>query len=431
MTENTKVDQKEPWEKDPKFNIKTIALISFGFFATSAAWSMYNSQIPLLLDTIPILTGQYFLIGAIMTIDNLIGSILQPFTGNLSDRTKSKFGRRMPFILIGLPISAVLLSLIPLVASNLILIILIVFLFCSVMAIWRAPVVALMPDFVAPEGRSKGNAIVNMFGGIAAAVVSLVGGQIIKTAGVPVGFLFVSICMLVALIVLYFGVKEPNTKEWDFSVVTTKEKKEGIVEQFKEILSEEEKSPLFMLGAIFFWFMTYQALESLLSLYATRILGIGSGTALQLLFIVSISFILFAIPSSILAKKYSRRLTILIGLIICVISLFSIGFLVNSSDDLILLLIFLAGFGCGWAFINVNSIAMMWEMAPTQKHIGTYTGLYYFASFWAAVIGPMTVGYIMQYIAGLEYLFIIGSIFMVLAILCMLKVKRGEVAKTE
>ena len=48
------------------------------------------------------------------------------------------------------------------------------------MAIWRAPVVGLMPDFVQPEDRSKGNAIVNILGGIGSAIVSLVGGALIN-----------------------------------------------------------------------------------------------------------------------------------------------------------------------------------------------------------------------------------------------------------
>jgi maltose/moltooligosaccharide transporter len=426
MVEKNEIDQREPWEKDPTFNLKTIMLISFGFFSTSAAWSVYNSQVPLFLDVL--FPAQYFLIGLIMTIDNIIGSVIQPYTGNLSDRKKSKYGRRMPFVLVGLPISAVLLSLLPVFASNILLFILVVFFFCTSMAYWRAPVVSLMPDFVKPEDRSKGNAIVNMFGGIAAAVISLVGGQIIKSIGKLEGFIFVSACMFFALIVLKLGVKEPDTSNWDFSSVQTKEKKEGIVQQAKELWAEEEKSPIFMLLAIFFWFMTYQSLESLLSVYAVRILNVSDGTALQLLFIISVSFILFAIPASIVAKKYTRRIAIIIGLAACITSLLLLGILISGPEDFIILLLLLVLFGFGWAFINVNSIAMMWSMAPTKKHIGTYTGLYYFASFLAAVIGPITIGYVLEFVAGLEYMFQIGAIFMILALLCMIKVKRGESA---
>jgi MFS family permease len=42
----------------------------------------------------------------VMTFDNLIGLILLPLFGALSDRTKSKYGKRTPFITIGLSIAA-------------------------------------------------------------------------------------------------------------------------------------------------------------------------------------------------------------------------------------------------------------------------------------------------------------------------------------
>ncbi|MHA1819426.1 MAG: MFS transporter [Promethearchaeota archaeon] len=425
------VDQREPWQKNPKFNFKLIVWISFGFFATSAAWSVYNSQVPIILNGL--LPNRYFLIGFIMTLDNIIGAVLQPYTGNLSDRTRSKLGRRKPFIFIGLPLSALFLLLLPIFGTNLVLFIIVLLLFCTTMAFWRAPVVSLMPDFVPPKDRSKGNAIVNILGGIGSAVVALVAGEIIKKSGVFDGFLFVAIIMLVAMGVLHVGVKEPDTSNWDFSQVVSgkRQKKPGIVEEFRVIIHEEEKSPIYMMAAIFFWFLAEQAIESLLSLYATQILGLGKGLALQLVFVVSISFIIFAIPASILAKRITRRKTIIIGLIIDTSALFSMALFLVSKEQVILIIILLAMFGMGWAFVNVNSIAMLWEMAPTPKHVGTYTGLYYFASFLAAVVGPITLGYTMEYITGLEYLFHVSGFIMLIPIIFMILVKRGEPELTE
>ena len=264
MSENLILDQREPWQKKPKFSWGKTILISFGFFASSIAWSQYNSQVPIALENM--LPGQYLLIGFIMTFDNIIGMFLQPFTGNLSDRTKTRFGRRMPFILIGLPISAVLFVLLAVTKDLLWLYIIIIFLFVTVMAFWRAPVVSLMPDFVSPQNRGRGNAVVNIFGGIALTIVALVGGMILDV-NYLLGFVFVAVAMIGALAVLFFGVREPDTTKWDFTEALTKEKKAGIWNKLKEIKNEEEKSPIWMLIAIWGWFMTHQAIESLLSLY--------------------------------------------------------------------------------------------------------------------------------------------------------------------
>ncbi len=147
---------------------------------------------------------------------------------------------------------------------------------------------------------------------------------------------------------------------------------------------------------------TYSSISDLVTVYATdaNLLNMKPGTAQQLFFFVSLSFIIFAFPASIISKKITRKKTILIGLVICIVSLF-IGSFVRSPSQSTLLIVILVTFGIGWAFININSIAMLWDMARTPKQIGTYTGIYYFGSFLADVIGPMTVGYIMQYVTGL------------------------------
>jgi Na+/melibiose symporter-like transporter len=359
-----------------------------------------------------------------MTLDNIVGMFLQPITGNLSDRTKSRFGRRMPFVLIGLPLSAGLFVLLAITQNTLWAYILVIFLFVTIMAIWRAPVVSLMPDFVSPQYRSRGNAVVNLFGGVASAVAGLVGGMIIDI-NYLLGFVFIAVAMVLSLFIVFFGAREPDTRNWDFTEALNKEKEAGIWKKAREISREKEKSPIWMLVAIWGWFMTHQAIESLLSLYAVNIIGTTAGQAQQLLFIVSVSFILFAFVSSFLAKKITRKNTILIGLGICIVSLI-IAIFIKGSSQIWILYVILVTYGAGWAFININSIAMMWDMATTPKQIGTYTGLYYFASFLAAVLGPITLGYVMQYIAGLEYLFPISAAFMAIAVIAMLFVKRGE-----
>ena len=59
-------------------------------------------------------------------------------------------------------------------------------------------------------------------------------------------------------------------------------------------------------------------------------------------------------------------------------------------------------FGIGWALVNVNSIVIIWELAPNLKKIGTYTGLYYFFSVLAAILGPMLIGMMTDASEGVE-----------------------------
>lgn len=94
--------------KTERLDYKKTTLIGFGFLASSLAWSLYNSLVPLLLEQRFALTTT--VIGTIMTIDNFFGIVFQPLVGAFSDRTFTRFGRRMPWIMVGLPLSALCFS---------------------------------------------------------------------------------------------------------------------------------------------------------------------------------------------------------------------------------------------------------------------------------------------------------------------------------
>jgi len=189
-----------------------------------------------------------------------------------------------------------------------------------------------------------------------------------------------------------------------------------------------------MLLAIFFWFVAYQALEALFTLYAWEVLGIDRGPAAGMLLFVALPFIIMAFPAGILGSKLGRRITIKIGLVMFIIACFVIFFTPVYFHDLatismIIIICFIIA-GCGWAFININSIVIVWEMAPTAEKIGTYTGVYYFFSFLAAILGPFIVGLFVDLTTS-SWLFFICSWFFIVAFILMWLVRRGEVELTE
>ena len=83
--------------------------------------------------------------------------------------------------------------------------------------------------------------------------------------------------------------------------------------------------------------------------------------------------------------------------------------------------------GIAWALVNINSLPMIVDIAPTAVLLGTYTGLYYLASQLAAVVGPTLNGIIIDATGrNFNMIFFVAPFFFVLAILCMLGVTRGE-----
>ncbi|MBQ8235790.1 MAG: MFS transporter, partial [Clostridia bacterium] len=82
-----------------KLNVKKTVLVGLAFFLIMAFWQAYDTIVP------KILTEKFgmahWLSGVIMALDNILALFLLPFFGALSDKCKSKRGKRTPFILIG------------------------------------------------------------------------------------------------------------------------------------------------------------------------------------------------------------------------------------------------------------------------------------------------------------------------------------------
>lgn len=182
-------------------NYKRTFLIGFGFLGCMLLWSVYNSYVPVILRgklTEIFNNGSGFanfinshswlgwvsvalLVNAVMTIDNVFGVIFQPFFGKVSDRTHSKWGKRMPFIMICMPICAVFFSLIPVAATvkaaglSILLMMSVIICFNFTMSVWRSPVVSLMPDFTPSHLQSDANAVINIMGGIGQMIGFVVG----------------------------------------------------------------------------------------------------------------------------------------------------------------------------------------------------------------------------------------------------------------
>jgi len=339
----------------------------------------------------------------------------------------------MPFILIGAPIAAVAFSIIPIAAA------LPVFVACTStlllsMAMWRTPVVALMPDITPSPFRSQANGIINLMGGVGTIIATLGGSQLYKmNEAYP--FWAGSALMIAAVILLFFLVKEP--KEFE---VTAKQDSPSLWGALKEEIRAKEKSPLMVLCAIFFWFVAYNAVEAFFTLYAQNHLGLDASDGVRLMGHLSVIFVLFALPAGIIGARLGRRTTIITGIILMGLLMLSmyiwpketltipIGKL-PALGQLYTISILLMLAGAAWALINVNSLPMVVDMTDNSK-VGTYTGLYYLFSTLAAVAGPNINGWIV-YLTGNNYglVMIIGPIFMAIALLMMIGVRRGE-AKT-
>lgn len=419
-----------------KFNYGRIFLLGFGFFGVSVIWGVYNAFVPIFLANKFNLAPAF--IGFFMTLDNIAALFIQPPVGAWSDRLRTPIGRRLPFILVGAPITALAFGLIPLAA------ILPLFVACTSTlllsaALWRTPVVALMPDITPSEKRSQANGIINFMGGIGTIIALQTGGILYKLSP-AFPFWLGSALVLVAASIVFIFIKEPK------DYLETNEPQPSMIESLREVLSDEDKSGSRILFAIFFWFLGYSAVETFFTLYAQEHLGIEAGDGATLLSVFPLFFVLFAIPSGFIAARIGRRVAISFGLIVVAIVL-ALFYILPANTLLVPIsplplvgiplteggarMLTLAGVmlifgGIGWAFVNINSLPMVVELT-TAARLGTFTGLYYLFSTLSAIVGPNVNGWAIQ-LTGNNYntIMLIAPFFMVTALVLMLGVRRGE-----
>ncbi len=458
-----------------KLNVKRTILIGLAFLSSQAAWAYYNFIMPLMLREFYVdlkinWIGADTFVGMVMVLDNVVAVICLPYFGIISDHTHSKYGKRMPYIMIGVIVGAISFSFLPHMRIFWALFAVIMFFNLS-LAFYRSAAMSLMPDLTDPKLRSTGNAIIQIMGALAFVLgysgpiimnlfynVETYEGKIAARIG---SFYFVSAIMLIALIFLFFSIKETPTGDNFLKVgklpisidpITFENlgehqspvgKKENKLTYLKTVLSDNDKSSLFMLLALFASNFGFNAIETFYSSFATLYLGWTDSMASTVLMIAPISLVISAYPVGKLSDKFGRKNAITLGLIGLSFTVEILHYLdlwlLNPSDYYIgnIICIFSAGFFL--AMISINGIVIIWQLAPEGK-IGAYTGVYYLFTQAAAIISPVVAGFqfdmytqifpekIQLYGSGYQYrmLFFYVLTWQLIALLFISQVKKGE-----
>jgi maltose/moltooligosaccharide transporter len=426
-----------------KLNNKKTFIVGLAFLSICAFWQMYDSIIPLILTTT--FKMNETISGAIMAIDNVLALFLLPLFGAISDKTNTKIGKRMPFILFGTGCAVILMNLLPIIDNSyynnpsqfkLVSFVVVLGVLLVAMGIYRSPAVALMPDVTPKPLRSKANAIINLMGAVGGIIYLAIAAIMYpnaKTAGLahvnyqPL-FLVVAAIMFISVGLLFLFVDEPKLVERNREL--EKQHPEWNLAEddgsgTERLPKEVRRSLMFLLASIALWFTGYNAVTTWFTTYVNVVMGQGLGGASTCLLIATAGAILSYIPVGILASKYGRKKMIRFGTLL-LSACFFMGLILTSLSKTINIPMFIcfALVGFAWASINVNSLPMVVEMCKGAD-IGKFTGYYYTASMAAQIITPIAAGTLMRLI-DYKILFIYSSIFVLLSFVTMSQVKHGD-----
>ena len=305
------------------------------------------------------------------------------------------------------------------------------------MASYRSPAIALMPDVTPKPLRSQANALITFMGG-AGGLVSIIIYTVYNTLA-PERYsashiwLFVTLGIIMLLMLIAFM---SVVRENKFVQMRNEEEKRWNVVDEEEVhcnepLGKEKRLSFFLiLATVFMWFMGWNAIKSHLTTYATTILKFEDSFVSVINILNGAGGAIALLPVALLAAKFGRKKTILMGVVIAVCAFIPCIFLNDGMNKIGLMVGFTICFlvaGFGLVIINVNTLPMVTELAK-GSNVGQYTGYYYVASMTAQAITPIIGGVILDHTSDDQkgLLFVYGIACIAVAFVTMFFTKYGD-----
>jgi maltose/moltooligosaccharide transporter len=375
------------------FGYRRIWWIGSGFLGVMLVFSTYNAFLP-------IMYSEYFdsriQIGLLMGTDNLVGLLLIPVIGAWSDRMNSPLGRRLPFIVVGVPVAALTFAGIPFAAGALWSLIVVEVLFTAAMHVYRGPVISLLPDHVPPERRSTGNGIISLMGGIGA-LISFGGLSLVYDHDPRLAFGLGAVALVATgVIVLLTADRHPPHVEAPQALGRASGRQEEgararpIRDSYRgvrDLTRRPNRGQLHLLAAMLAYYVGFSGLDAMFPLYGVATLGLTPGRAAFILTAFVGSFLVSALVAGMLGTRFDKIPTMLAGLAILPV-LFLLAAPVR--DVRIIVGLFIVG-GFAWALVTIQALPLIADLGGRNR-IGFYVGMYYLFTMVGNMLGPAVIG---------------------------------------
>jgi MFS family permease len=356
--------------------LTALALPSLGL---AFALTIVSSYVPVLLDE---LTESRLLVGLLLGAEGACALVLPLIVGAWSDRTQSRFGPRLPFVIGAAALGALALLLLA-VGTSLVVMALGLFVFYSAYFIYFSPYLALCPDLVDGEGQARtqsGLAIARVVG-MGTALVA--GGALLAIAR-PAPFVLsaVLLCAVTwALVVVTRGAVVVPCEPVD---------RRGVRPAWELVRAHPHVRRLLIATTL--WELALAAIKSFAVLFVVVGLGRSLGFTPVVMGLVAVGVLVAAVAATPLVARYGEG-----RVLVAAAALYGAGLLLPAfSREIPVVLPSLPLFAFGAGLVMTVAYAAILRSLPADRR-GAATGLLGFGRGVGLVLGPALAGAAIQF----------------------------------
>jgi MFS family permease len=385
----------------------TIASLGSTAFGMNFFWAFYTGSLPLFLNDF---TDSKFEISLVLSLGGLCGCVFAPIVGYLSDRTTTRFGRRMPYLLFGTIGLSLCLLVMPHAATFWM-----VFLIATVMVlsitVADTPYYSLIPDLAPPEQRGTVSGGVQLLGGIGLIAYFVVGSETWDAHRTATIYMVAAVALFSALVTIGL-VREPAAIERAPSGGG------GVLSHLRG-LAEEANAMKFLFSHFLIW-MAIAIIASFITLFLVEELGVSEGRSLWVLTANSVVSTACVLPLGMLGDRLDRKRLLCWMLLFSIVVHLALVLAQNFAQVLILL-----GFGgLLGATLYGPAYAFYLDLIPEER-TAEFVGLLSVSIYAGQMVGPPIGGMLIDTL-GYRSMFVAAAIFLAAGLLVLLLVRPPE-----
>ncbi len=374
--------------------------LGVGFFGTNFVWAFHSSSMPLFLKRF---TDSKFEISLVLSLAGVMGCIVPPVIGYFSDRTFTRFGRRKPYIFLGmLGVLFCVLSLPRIVAFGIVAAVS-ALMYLS-LASADSMYMALLPDITPTEQRSTASGVMNLFGSLGLICYFVLGSWIWDTHQMAT-FSMVALLPFGLVLAAILFLREPKLPE-------ERPAAERNPFAYLKGLVQESNALKFFVGQSFWWLGLW-VISSFITLFMVEDIGVSEGNSMLVPMAFAVVATIFVLPLGMLGDRVGRK-----GILMFMVALWAvIDILMYFSRGFTSALVAVGAAGIPYAAVMGVGYAYMLDLVP-EGRTAEFVGYNFLSQIAPQILGPLVGGKLIDAM-GYRSIFPAGAVFAIIGLVIL------------